>query len=295
MIYHCHEPIVQDKPTKTDCVVPDSTIDETNLLSIMVVSGYLSGASHLIGWISSQSQRCAQHELKFWRECRFLMAYADQQMSTSRMVSIGFVALLHAGVGYALVTGLAYDAAQAVLEDLKTFDVQEEKLPEPEEPPPPPEKLDIPPPPKVTVPPPIVKSPITTTNTQQPVTQAAAPAPPPPPLPPPPPPSAPPPPPPPPPPPKVAQKATLRSGSISDEDYPPSAIRNEEAGTSVANFTIGTDGRVVSCNASGAGASLDAETCKLIMRRFRYKAALDTSGAPIEESKTQRVTWRLPK
>ncbi len=234
-----------------------------------------------------------QTRFEFWRECRFLMAYADQQMSTSRMVAIGFVALLHAGVGYALITGLAYDAAQEILEDLKTFDVQEEKIPEPDEPPPPPEKLDIPPPPKVEVPPPQIKSPVVTTNTIQPVRVENTPPPPPPP--PPPKVEAPPPPPPPPPPPRVAEKAVQRGGSISDEDYPPSSIRNEEAGTSIATFTIGTDGKVVSCNASGASATLDAETCKLIMRRFRYKAAKDGSGQPIAETKTQRVTWRLPK
>lgn len=209
------------------------------------------------------------------------MAYADQEMSTSKMVSIGAVALLHIGVGYALVTGLAYDAVKQAYEDLKTFDVQEEKPKEEEKPPPPPEKLDIPPPPKVTTPPPVNITPIVTTNTIQPITPSAPPAPPPPP--------------PPPPAPRVAEKATQRGGSISDEDYPPSSIRNEESGTSVARFTIGTDGKVTSCNASGASPSLDAETCKLIIRRFRFKPAKDESGNPIEESRTQRVTWRLPK
>jgi periplasmic protein TonB len=211
------------------------------------------------------------------------MAYADQQeMTTSRMVSIGVVVLLHIGVGYALVTGLAYDATKQVFEDLKTFDVEEEKPPEPEEPPPPPEKLDIPPPPKVTIPPPVNISPVISTNVQPvSITPTAPPAPPPPP--------------PPPAPPKVAQKATQKGGSISDEDYPPSSIRNEEAGTANARFTIGTDGRVTECNASGASPALDAETCKLIMRRFRYKPALDASGSPVAETRSQRVTWRLPK
>lgn len=214
------------------------------------------------------------------------MAYADQQeLSTSRVVSIGLVVLLHIGVGYALVTGLAYDATKQVFEDLKTFDVEEEKPPEPEEPPPPPEKLDIPPPPKVTIPPPVNVTPIVSTNTQTvTITPTAPPAPPPPP-----------PAPPPPSPPAVAEKAVLRSGSISDEDYPPSSIRNEESGTAVARFTIGPDGRVAECSASGASAALDAETCKLIMRRFRFKPAKDASGNAISETKTQRVTWRLPK
>jgi periplasmic protein TonB len=218
------------------------------------------------------------------------MAYADQDegLSTNRVIAIGIVALLHAGLGYGLVTGLAFDAAKQVFEDLKTFDVQEEVPEEPEEPPPPPEKLDIPPPPKVTAPPPVNVTPVISTNTQAVVITPSAP-----PAPPPPPPA--PPAPPPPAPPKVAQKAVQRGGSITNDDYPPSAVRNEESGVSVATFTVGTDGKVTSCNASGASATLDAEACKLIIRRFRFKAALDASGSPIEETKTQRIRWDLPK
>ena len=212
------------------------------------------------------------------------MAYADQEPSGRKIFAIGAVALLHAGVGYALVTGLAYNAAKQVYEDLKTFDVAPEEPDKPEEPPPPPPKVDLPPPPKVTVPPPVVTTNVQSTNTLPPLTQSAPQAPP-----------AQPAAPPPPAPPKVAQRATQRGGSISDEDYPSSSIRNEEAGTSVATFTIGTDGKVTSCNASGASPTLDAETCKLIIRRFRFKPALDTSGQPIAETKSQRVTWRLPK
>jgi protein TonB len=212
------------------------------------------------------------------------MAYADQEPSGRKIFAIGAVALLHAGVGYALVTGLAYNAAKQVYEDLKTFDVAPDEPEKPEEPPPPPPKVDLPPPPKVTVPPPVVTSSVVTTNNIQPITPSAPPAPPAPPAAPPPPAA-----------PKVAQRATQRGGSISDEDYPSSSIRNEEAGTSVATFTIGTDGKVTACNASGASPTLDAETCKLIIRRFRFKPAMDTSGQPIAETKSQRVTWRLPK
>ena len=218
------------------------------------------------------------------------MAYADQDqgLSTNRIVSIGVVALLHVGLGYALVTGLAFDAAKQVYEDLKTFDVEEEKPEEPEEPPPPPEKLDIPPPPKVTAPPPVNVTPVISTNTQAvTITPSAPPAPPPPPPAPPPPPEK----------PKIAQKAVQKGGvgSITDEDYPPSAVRNEESGTTVATYTVGTDGKVSGCNASGASPTLDAETCKLIVRRYKFKPALDSNGSPIEETKTQRIRWVLPK
>jgi periplasmic protein TonB len=216
------------------------------------------------------------------------MAYADQEMSTTRMVSIGVVAVLHVVLGYALVTGLAYNAAQKLFEDLQTFDVKEEKPKEEEKPPPPPKDIKLPPPPKNLPPPP---------KTDNPPPLPPAPTPPAPPPPPPAPPPAPPPPAPPPTPapPRVATKAIKKSGSITDDDYPPSASRNEEAGTSVARFTVGTDGRVTSCSASGASASLDAETCKLIIRRFKYKAAIGSDGNPIEETVTQRIRWQLPK
>jgi periplasmic protein TonB len=216
------------------------------------------------------------------------MAYADQEMSTTRMVSIGVVALLHVVLGYALVTGLAYNAAAQLFEDLQTFDVKEEKPKEEEKPPPPPKDIKLPEPPKQLQPPP-------PTNTPQPLPPAPPqpPAPPPaPPLPPAPPPPAPPPT---PAPPRVATKAVLKSGSISNDDYPPSSSRNEEEGTSVASYTIGTDGRVTNCSANGATSALDAETCKLIIRRFKFKPAIGSDGNPIQENRSQRVKWQIQK
>ena len=213
------------------------------------------------------------------------MSYTDnKEMTPARMWSIAIVVLIHAIIGYALVMG-GYNVVKKVAADLNTFDVKDEPPPPVEPPPPPPPEKNLPPPP-IDIPPTVVERP--------PVAQPMAPQPPPQPSPEPARPS-PPPPPPPPPKPQVATKAVLRGGSISDEDYPPAAVRNEEAGTAVATFTIGTDGKVASCNASGASASLDAETCKLIIRRFRFKSALDASGQPIAETRTQRVTWRLPK
>ena len=68
------------------------------------------------------------------------MSYAQRkQMSSNRTAAIIVVGLLHVALGYALVTGLAYNVAKKAMEDLKTFDVTEEPPP-PEEKPPPPEK-----------------------------------------------------------------------------------------------------------------------------------------------------------
>lgn len=216
------------------------------------------------------------------------MAYTDQEAPRSRAVSIGVVAMLHLVVGYGLVKFLEYKAGDDEFEDSETFNVEKEK-PKEEPPPPPKKQLELPPPPPriVTAPPPKgVPTPI-------------PPAPPPPPPAPPPPPPAPPPPvppaPPPPAPPRVATKAVFKSGQITDDDYPPSAQRNDEAGVSVARFTVGTDGRVSGCSASGASPTLDAETCRLIERRFKYKPALDENGNPITASDTRRIRWQLPK
>ena len=64
------------------------------------------------------------------------MAYADQQMSGNRIVAIIIVALIHIALGYALITGLAYNAVQQVVERVTTIDIEEPPPPE-EEPPPP--------------------------------------------------------------------------------------------------------------------------------------------------------------
>ena len=87
------------------------------------------------------------------------MSYANRkQMSSNRTAAIIIVALIHIALGYALVTGLAYNVIKKAAEDLKTFDVEDEPPPPEEEPPPPPEKMDTPPPPQVVAPPPIVRT-----------------------------------------------------------------------------------------------------------------------------------------
>jgi periplasmic protein TonB len=212
------------------------------------------------------------------------MAYADEETGNRRLIAIGIVAALHAAAGYGIAK-IGWSGVNQLVEDLKTFDVAPEEKPKEEKPPPPPPKVDIPPPPRITAPPPIVHVNPVSTNTVPDTTPP--PPPPPPPVPAPPPlvvvPPA----------PKVAQKAVQRGGSISNDDYPPSAKRNEESGTTVARFTIGTDGRIADCSASGASPTLDATTCDLIRRRFKFKPALDGSGNPIAETRSQKVRWQL--
>ena len=58
------------------------------------------------------------------------MAYADQQMSGNRVVAIIIVALIHIALGYALITGLAYNAVQQVVERVTLTATKAFKFPE---------------------------------------------------------------------------------------------------------------------------------------------------------------------
>src|SRR3954471_5817420 len=84
------------------------------------------------------------------------MSYAQKkQISGNRTLAIILVVTLQFALGYAIVTGLAYNVIKKAAEDLKTFDV-EEQPPPPEKPPPPPKDMPkVPPPPMQ--PPPLVR------------------------------------------------------------------------------------------------------------------------------------------
>ena len=220
------------------------------------------------------------------------MSYAQRkEISGNRTAAIIVVAILHAILGYAIVTGLAYNIVKKAAEDLKTFDVEEEPPPPEEEPPPPPDQPDLPPPP--VTPPPMIRPPLQQQPIQiqesvvippqrpiQPIVQ-------------------PPPPPPPPPPPvrKIEPKSAVGNlqGLFSGDDYPASALDNEEQGTVGVQLAIGPNGRVTGCNvtASSGSRTLDAATCRILRSRARFTPATDSSGNATTGSFSQRITWRL--
>lgn len=228
------------------------------------------------------------------------MSYANRkQMSSNRTAAIIIVALIHIALGYALVTGLAYNVLKKAAEDLKTFDVEEEPPPPPDEPPPPPDQ-NTPPPPQIVAPPSIIQAPIqapvmvttpvitpvvitpraeapTTKSCPGGMTVAVSQACPP-----------------------VKSQAARAKGNLlslfSDDDYPQSAIRNEEQGTTAVRLSIGTDGRVSDCaiTASSGSSALDTATCNILRRRARFTPAQDQEGNPVSDSYSQRIRWVLP-
>ena len=215
------------------------------------------------------------------------MSYADQSMSGNRITALVIVALIHIALGYALVTGLAYEGYKKVMQRVTAVDIKEEVK---KEPPPPPKKLDIKPPPLL-VPPP--KMNINVAPVVQETVREAPP--PPPPIVIPPPPAAP------PPPPRFQAKGAIPKGNpgnwATTNDYPSRALREEREGVTGFRVTVGTDGKVADCqvtSSSGHG-DLDAAACENIRRRARFTPAMDGEGNPTTGSYSNRVRWVIPK
>jgi len=217
------------------------------------------------------------------------MAYADQEMSGNKVTAFVIVALIHVVVGYALVTGLAYEGLRQVVKKVTTVDIKKDE-PKKEEPPPPPKQQQAPPP--IVAPPPkinvsVAPPPVTTVVTPPPVAPVvpvlAPPAP-----------VA-------PPPPRFQPKSAQPKGNpgnwATTNDYPTRALREEREGTTSFRVTVGPDGRVTSCEITGSSGSddLDAATCSNVTRRARFNPATDGEGNPTSGSYSNRVRWVIPK
>lgn len=219
------------------------------------------------------------------------MAYADQEVSGNKIAAFVVVALLHLALGYALVTGLAYEGFKQVVKKVTTVDIKKDEPKK--EPPPPPKKMAAAPP--IVAPPPKIN----VSNVSPPITTVTTP---PPPAPPvlvvaPPGPAAPPP----PPPPKFTPKSAQPKGNpgnwATTNDYPTRALREEREGVTGFRVSVGTDGRATGCDvtSSSGSADLDQATCSNVMRRARFTPATDGEGNPTTGSYSSRVRWVIPK
>lgn len=215
------------------------------------------------------------------------MAYADQEMSGNRIASFVVVALLHVLVGYALVTGLAYEAVQQVVKKVTTVDIKKEEPKK--EPPPPPKKAAAPPP--IVAPPPkinvnVTPPPVQTVVTPPPAAPVVPIIAPPAPVP-----AA----------PRVQPKQPSPKGNPANwattNDYPTRALREEREGTTSFRVTVGPDGRVTGCSVTSSSGSpdLDDATCANVTRRARFNPATDGEGQPTSGSYSNRVRWVIPK
>lgn len=216
------------------------------------------------------------------------MAYADQQMSGTKITALVIVALLHVALGYALVTGLAYEGVKQLVKKVTTVDIKKDEPKK--EPPKPPEQKAAPPP--IVAPPPkinvnLTPPPVETVVTPPPAAPVvpiiAPPAP-----------VA-------PPPPRFQPKAPQpkgRSGEwVTTNDYPSRALREEREGVTRFRLTVGPDGRVADCQITGSSGSpdLDEAACANLRRRARFNPATDGEGQPTTGSYSNSVRWQIPK
>lgn len=249
-----------------------------------------------------------------------MLAQLKDDGNRDRVKSAAVVGALHAALGYTLLTGLGFDVPAQVSERLKMFDVTEELPPPPAELPPPdeapaeteqtkdpegaasPANLKNTPSPivapepvvKIEVPPPVIAAPVAgqgsaseagASNVPGPGTGSGG----------------------------VGTglgsglngdgtggggggrftPARHISGAILDSDYPRRPYEQRIGGTVFMRFTVAPSGRVSDCRVtrSSGDRDLDAITCRLIMRRFRYEPARDARGRAISEQISGEQEW----
>ncbi len=241
-----------------------------------------------------------------------------------RLKSAGVVALIHALIGYVLLTGLGYGPSAALPEALKLFNIAEEVPPPPAKPARPdvekktrkakpkneegaaspanlrdtPTQIVAPPPEiRLPVPPVIPTAPVAGQGSAMAAGAAAVPGP------------------------GTGSggigngrgsgrfgngtgggggggrgtSARWLSGSIDASDYPDGAWRSRRGGTVHLRFTVAPSGRISDCAVTRPSGSreLDNTTCRLIVRRFRYRPARNAEGRPIASSVVGEHVWEV--
>ena len=91
-------------------------------------------------------------------------------------------------------------------------------------------------------------------------------------------------------------KANL-AALVSDEDYPPSALRAGAQGVVGFALDIAPDGHVTACRIESSSGSqvLDNQTCRLMIARAQFTPARDRKGRPTTDTVHNRIHWVLPQ
>jgi protein TonB len=220
------------------------------------------------------------------------VSYAQRHpIHASRTFAIAIVALIQASMGYALVTGLAYDVVQKAPDGLKTFNVDELQPPPPELRPAPKRVRESEPP--IVAPPPLVRIhaaqpafeptvlqvPVEVTPATAPVPPSAQSAPPPP----------------------AIETVPPRSATgdlqrlFRPADYPISALEHKEQGSVTVRLTVDVAGHVGACDitASSGSRALDIASCQILQSRAVFTPARDSSGNLTTDTVSQEIRWML--
>ena len=92
-----------------------------------------------------------------------------------------------------------------------------------------------------------------------------------------------------------ASPPVLLSGNIDERDYPSSALNARAQGLVLFVFTVAPNGLLSDCRIvrSSGNRALDDTTCRLAMRRLRYRPAFDTAGNPVPAQVRGEQSWEL--
>lgn len=74
----------------------------------------------------------------------------------------------------------------------------------------------------------------------------------------------------------------LQSANISSEELPRAAIANGEGGLVSIEFTVGFDGQLTTCAATGSSPEIHTHACNLMTKRYRFTPAVDAMGMAID-------------
>lgn len=85
----------------------------------------------------------------------------------------------------------------------------------------------------------------------------------------------------------------LISGRIRDSDFPRSLAEAGVGGTVGVRYVVEVNGRVTRCavTRSSGNMELDAITCRLIEQRFRYRPSRDDYGDPVPSVIVENHSW----
>jgi protein TonB len=193
------------------------------------------------------------------------------QATPRRVISLVLVGGLHVVLIIALMNGLAQSLVKKGLEELKVATVEEPPKIKPPPPPPPPMELPPPPfvpPPDVVIDVPQAAPPPIVTQNVAPVVIPPKPAP-------------------------VSTPISIGRPHTCVQNYPPISQRNNEEGTTMLSFTVGTDGNVTNpaVEKSSGFPRLDEASLSCVTR-WRYKPATQ-DGQPVAAHWEANVQWKL--
>ena len=206
------------------------------------------------------------------------MSYAQERSPTRQMAGFGLVVLLHALLGYFILSGLASRTMEVLKGPLEAKMIEEVKPPPPDAPPPPPPELAPPPPPFIPPPEVNIQAPVTQTNAIQAVTTAAPVAPPPPPA------------------PKAAvpdQEVSAKPIAGEPLKYPPRMLSSGREGYALVECTVDTTGKTSDCKLDEArGGDAFGDAAMDYVKSARYHPAI-RNGQPVTEKRQWKIDFKL--